>query len=303
MALVPDGRLLVAQQNGALRVIKNGTLLPTPFVKLTVDDTDERGLLGVAVDPSFSTTHWVYVYYTVPGAPAHNRVARFTANGDVAAPGSQVTLLDLNDLSATNHNGGALHFAEDDTLFVGVGDNGKGSNAQTLGNLFGKILRINRNGTIPTDNPFFGTASGKNRAIWAIGLRNPFTFAFQLGTGQLLINDVGENAWEEINKGEPGANYGWPATEGPTSNPAYDRPVYAYASNPPACAIVGGTFYNPPVSQFPAQYKGWYFFADFCAGWIKRLDPGSLGGNPTVLGFATGISSPVDLQVGSDGAL
>jgi glucose/arabinose dehydrogenase len=305
MAFAPDGRLFVAEQGGALRVIKNGSLLATPFATLTVDASGERGLLGVAVDPNFATTRWIYVYHTVPGSPPHNRVSRFTANGDVAQPGSQVVLLDLDPLSlaAANHNGGALHFAADNTLFVAVGDNANGANSQTLGNLLGKMLRINRNGTIPTSNPFFGTASGKNRAIWALGLRNPFTFAFQRGTGRMFINDVGQDAWEEINDGEAGANYGWPSTEGSTTNPSYQSPFYAYANTGVTCAITGGTFYDPPTPQFPAQFVGWYFFADLCGGWINRIDPESPAGDPTVLTFATGISFPVDLRVGPDGAL
>ena len=144
----------------------------------------------------------------------------------MAVPGSEVVLLDLNTLSrATNHNGGAIHFGNDGKLYIAVGDNGNGNNSQSLGNLFGKMLRINRDGTIPTDNPFFGTATGVNRAIWALGLRNPFTTAIQRSTGRLFINDVGETSWEEINEGAPGANYGWPLAEGPSSRSRFHRPV------------------------------------------------------------------------------
>src|SRR5712691_1569130 len=121
MDFAPDGRLFVCLQGGNLRVIKNGALLPTPFVTISVDSSGERGLLGVAFDTNFSTNNFVYVYYTVPGSPAHNRVSRFTANGDVAAAGSEVVLLNLDDLSsATNHNGGAIHFGPDGKLYVAV---------------------------------------------------------------------------------------------------------------------------------------------------------------------------------------
>src|SRR5438093_13763588 len=110
MAIAPDGRIFVCSQSGALRVIKNGVLLATPFMTLSVDSVGERGLLGVAFDPHFTLTHYIYLYYTVPGTPAHNRVVRFTANGDVVLAGSRVILLEFNSLStATNHNGGALH--------------------------------------------------------------------------------------------------------------------------------------------------------------------------------------------------
>src|ERR1700716_3125635 len=155
MDFAPDGRLFVCLQGGNLRVIKNGVLLSTPFLTLTVDSSGERGLLGIAFDPNFATNNFVYVYYTVPGSPAHNRVSRFTANGDVAVAGSQMPILDLNNLSsAGNHNGGAIHFGPDGKLYIAVGENANGSNSQTLSNLLGKVLRINSDGTIPSENPF-----------------------------------------------------------------------------------------------------------------------------------------------------
>ena len=302
MDFAPDGRLFVCLQGGNLRVVKNGALLPPPFVTLTVDSSGERGLLGVAFDPNFATNNFVYVYYTVPGSPAHNRVSRFTANSDVAAAGSEVVLLNLDNLSsATNHNGGAIHFGPDGKLYVAVGENANGANSQTLVNLLGKVLRINSDGTIPSDNPFFNTA-GARKEIWALGLRNPFTFAFQPGTGRLFINDVGQSTWEEINDGVAGSNYGWPTTEGPTSDPNFRSPLFAYghgSSSTTGCAIVGGDFYNPSVVQFPASYVGKYFFADLCSGWIRLFDPS----NNTAAAFASGISSPVDLKVAADGSL
>lgn len=166
-------------------------LISTPFVSLTVSALGERGLLGVAFDPNFTANKFVYVYYTATTPTIHNRVSRFTAAGDIALAGSETILLDLETLSATNHNGGAIHFGPDGKLFVGVGENDVGSNAQSMNNRLGKMLRINSDGSIPTDNPFFMTASGANRAIWALGLRNPFTFAFQPRSANLLINDVG----------------------------------------------------------------------------------------------------------------
>ena len=303
MAFAPDGRIFVCQQGGQVRVIKNGVLLPTPFVSVSVDASGERGLLGIVFDPNFSTNGFVYVYYTVKTSPAYNRVSRFTAIGDRAVAGSEVLLLRLNNLSsATNHNGGALHFGLDGKLYVAVGENANGSNAQSLSNLLGKILRINRDGTIPADNPFYATAIGQNRAIWAYGLRNPYTFAFQPGTTRMFINDVGQSTWEEIDNGVAGANYGWPITEGPTTDPRFRSPIFAYghgSSTTGGCAITGGAFYNPAVARFPANYLGKYFFADFCSGWIRVLDPVTR----TAFAFASGIASPVDLQVGSDGAL
>src|SRR5688572_5993540 len=220
MAFAPDGRLFVCEQDGALRVIKNGALLAAPFASLTVNSVGERGLLGVAFDPGFESNRFVYVYYTATTPNVHNRVSRFTAIGDVAQ-GNETILMDLEPLGATNHNGGAIHFGVDGKLYIAVGENAVSSNSQTLANRLGKILRINADGSIPADNPFYNQASGVNRSIWALGLRNPFTFAVEPVSGSLHINDVGQSTWEEINLGVAGANYGWPATEGPTSNPAY----------------------------------------------------------------------------------
>jgi len=202
-------------------------------------------------------------YYTTNSGYTHNRVSRLTAsssNPDVAESGSETVLLDLNGLSgATNHNGRSLHFGIDGKLYISVGENANGSNSQTLGNLLAKLLRINSDGSIPTDNPFYGSASGQNRGIWAMGLRNPFTFAIQPGTGRIFINDVGKSTWEEINDGQAGANYGWPNTEGVGNNSNYTEPFYTY-NHSDGCAITGGTFYNPSVNQFPSGYVGAYFF-------------------------------------------
>ena len=298
MAFAPDGRLFVAEQGGSLRVIENGALLPTAFLTVSVNNTGERGLLGIAFDPSFSSNQFVYVYYTTTAADTHNRVSRFTANGNVAVAGSEVILIDLDGHGATNHNGGAIHFGPDGKLYIATGDNANGANAQSMTTRHGKMLRLNPDGSIPTDNPFFGSTTGANRAIWALGLRNPFTFTFQPGTGRMFINDVGQNTWEEINDGIAGSNYGWPNTEGSTTNPAYRSPLFAY-DHSEGCAITGGAFYNPATAQFPAEYTGDYFFGDYCSDWIRRFDPST----STVTDFVTGASGPVDIQVGPDGSL
>ena len=248
----------------------------------------------MAFDPDFATNQFVYVYYTAttprhpqPGQPLHRQRRRRRW------PGSEIVLLDLDNLSsATNHNGGAIHFGPDGKLYVAVGENANGANAQTLTNLLGKMLRINADGTIPTDNPFFNTATGNNRAIWALGLRNPFTFAFQPGTGRMFINDVGQNTWEEINDGIAGANYGWPDTEGPTTNPARSR----RRSSPTATAARARRLRHhrrrllqPGTAQFPAPYVGQLLLRRL----LQRLDPPLRPGHrapPTA--FATGASEP-----------
>jgi glucose/arabinose dehydrogenase len=304
MAFAPDGRLFVCQQTGALRVIQNGRLLATPFLTLTVNSSGERGLLGVAFDPDFATNQFVYVYYTATTPAVHNRISRFTAQGNVAAPGSEVVLMDLPDLGATNHNGGAIHFGPDGKLYAAVGDNANGANSQSLATRLGKILRINSDGSIPADNPFFNTATGLNRAIWALGLRNPFTFAFSGDGTRMYVNDVGEGTWEEINPGGAGRNYGWPNTEGPITPPSsFTGPLYAYrhsGSTPSGCAIVGGAFHDPAKVNWPASFVGDYFFADLCSSWVYRFDPATPG---TVTEFATGLGTPVDLTTGPEGDL
>ncbi len=299
MTFAPDGRLFVCQQGGALRVIKNNTLLTTPFMQLNVDSAGERGLLGVAFDPSFNSNHFLYCYYTAKTPVTHNRISRFTANGDVVAAGSEKVIFELDALStASNHNGGALHFGSDGKLYAAVGENANGSNSQTLSNVLGKMLRINSDGSIPTDNPFYGRTTGNNRAIWALGLRNPFTFAFQPGTTRMFINDVGQNTWEEVNDGIAGSNYGWPTTEGPTSDPRFRGPLYAY-DHSQGIAITGGTFYNPSTQNSPSSYVGKYFFSDLGHAYIKVLDPSTRTANA----FATNVASSVDLDVASDGSL
>ncbi len=312
MAIHPDGRVFVCQQTGALRVIKNGAALATPFTTLTVNSSGERGLLGVAFDPNYATNHFVYVYYTATSPSIHNRVSRFTAdiaNEDVAVVGSELPILDLENLSATNHNGGAIHFGPDGKLYVAVGENANSGNSQVLTNRLGKMLRINSDGTIPADNPttfpnIAGSPTGNNLAIWAVGLRNPFTFNFQPGTGRMHINDVGQSAWEEVNLGVAGANYGWGGgCEGTCGVAGMTNPIYQYANDASTCAIAGGAFYNPTTPTFPAQYIGKYFLADLCGGWMKTIDPLNPPATGAASNFATGINQPVDIQVANDGSL
>jgi glucose/arabinose dehydrogenase len=238
------------RNGGRLRVIKNGTLLATPFLTLSVNASGERGLLGIAFDPQFTSNGYVYLYYTTSTSPIHNRVSRFTANSsnpDVVASGTEVQLLNLPNLtSATNHNGGAIHFGTDGKLYIAVGDNAAPANAPVLTTMLGKVLRINIDGTIPSDNPFVSQTSGINQAIWARGLRNPYSFAVDRTNGRIHVNDVGQDSWEEVNRGAASANFGWPATEGP--NPAGQAgvtyPLHTYQNAGSNCASTGAAFYR-----------------------------------------------------------
>jgi glucose/arabinose dehydrogenase len=270
LTVAPDGRVFITEQGGQLRVVAGGSLLVTPALSLSVDSSGERGLIGVTLDPNFSSNNFIYLQYTVPGSgptAPFNRVSRFTMSGNAVAPGSEVIVRDLDPLSgATNHNGGALRFGADGRLYVATGDNANGTNAQTLANQLGKILRLNPDGTIPSDNPFVSTP-GAIQSIWALGLRNPFQIAVDPLTGGLYINDVGQSSFEEINQGGAGRNYGWPATEGsfnPASFPNFTNPLYAYDHGVNGgCAITGGAF----------SLSGIYYFADFCSGFIRTFDP------------------------------
>jgi glucose/arabinose dehydrogenase len=350
MEFAPDGRLFVLEEAGDVDLVHSDGTIWTAL-HLNVDSQGERGLLGIAFDPAFAVNHYVYLYYTNPGPGAapwatgeHNQLSRFTV--DDANPAQPVftneaPILDWNNLSAAiNHNGGAIHFGGDGMLYADAGDNAQtftqGGNtyrvSQTLSDLLGKQLRIDvgafnsglatRDDTqvghlIPADNPFVGRATGINQLIYALGLRNPFTFAVQPGTGTIFINDVGESTWEEIDQSVAGANFGWSGgnTDGFGQSPpgpgVYHDPLLAYNhSGGPASggtAIVGGVFYDPANPQFPGNYIGKYFYADLSGGWIRVFDPSQPGNffNPdTSTGFASGIpDNLVDLAVDAAGNL
>jgi glucose/arabinose dehydrogenase len=304
MEFAPDGRLFVAEQAGKVLIAKpDGTLATFLDISEKVDSNGDRGLQALAF---FSTNNFVYLHYTMKATattPTHDRIVRVTARGDEVVAGSEELIFRFDDQAGIIHLGGDIAFDKAGKLYVGVGDNETPTNSQQLTNLFGKLLRINKNGTIPKDNPFYDTTSGNNRAIWALGLRNPFKFAIQPGTGTIFINDVGSFFWEEINRGAAGANYGWPVHEGVANDPQYVDPIFAYGhGGDPAttgCSITGGAFYNPRTLQFPPEYEGDYFFADFCGGWIRSFDP--VTGEAS--GFATGVPFPVDLEVSEAGEL
>lgn len=328
MEIAPNGDLWVLEQAGAVKRFRPGSTtadIVGRINNLGLNSFGERGLLGIAFDPQFATTKSLYLYYTSTAGGIHNRISRFTVNDAAAADyfflGASETgvdkgatgiptesvILDLDSLSASNHNGGAIHFGPDGKLYAAVGENAVPSNAQSFANLHGKLLRMNPDGSVPADNPFLSQTTGNRQLIWALGLRNPFTFAFQPGTGRMFINDVGQNSFEEINEGLAGANYGWPNVEGNSGTPpagpgTYVAPlhVYNHGSGPfDGIAITGGAFYNPATHTFPAQFSGDYFYADYGSDWINVLDVPSGG----VSQFAASAGSPVDLRVAPDGSL
>ena len=313
LVFTPDGRALVTEQAGRLRVIRDGILLNEAAFVSPNNQDGERGLLGVEVDPDFGEVSagsgWIYIYRTVSEPTVHNQVIRFWLEGDVARPDSEEILLDLPTLpSATNHNGGSMHFGPDGFLYIATGDVSETATAPDLNSPFGKILRINPDGSIPESNPFFNQTTGINQAIWARGLRNPFTFGFSQN-GRLFINDVGssgERAREEINVGSAGADFGWPSTEGSTTAAGLTAPLYSYAkagTEITGNAIAGAAFFEPDTSRLPARYTGTYLFGDYSEGWVNALD--TTGSTPRVIPLVGGLTlgAVSDIDVAPDGSV
>jgi glucose/arabinose dehydrogenase len=328
IGFAPDGRLFIGEKaSGRIRIYKNGALLAQPFLDVNAfvpagtyfDTFNERGLLGMAFDPSFAANGFLYVYYSVCKSPANppqpgtntcgsakNRVVRFAAAGDVVDATSPVVLLDDIDNDGGNHNAGWVGLGPlDGKLYVAIGDGGSFSaKAQNMGSLNGKILRLNADGTIPADNPFV-TQAGARGEIWALGVRNPFRCRFA-ADGRLFCGDVGANGWEEVDLITKGANYGWPTTEGPfnaTSFPQFTAPIHAYAHST-SVAIIGGDF--GAKTSFPGDYQQSYFFGDFAIGRIQRalLSPSGTTVQ-SIQDFATSLggNSVTDLIAGPDGSL
>jgi glucose/arabinose dehydrogenase len=326
------GHLWIVEKGGAVkrRDAGNGAVT-TALVLDCVLTSGERGGLGIAFSPAYldgPATRHVYLYYTrlvtpidacaiagqTPGA--RNQVSRFLESAGTLS-GEEVILAGP-PLAATNHNGGAIRFAADGTLFVAMGDNdtdGSPSPAsRNLADLRGKLLRIEADGGIPADNPFVGEP-GVREEIWAFGLRNPFRFAIDPLTQVAFIADVGEGHWEEIDAGAPGADYGYPCLEGPdpfrTCNPApppgsVTDPIYAYghdAETPPVSghSITGGPVYR--ANAFPEDYHGDYFFGDFVDGWIRRAQVTAGPGLADVQMFMPDATAVVDMVVSPAGCL
>lgn len=292
LAFLPDGRLLIGEQyTGKIRVYKGGTLLPTPYATVSPvqKSNNETGLLGLSVDPNFSSNGYVYVFVTQSWTK--QRIWRYKTVGDTGT--SPTVIVDNIPTLGINHNGGGIGFGPDGKLYVSVGENGMMQNdAQKTSSWRGKILRFNPNGTVASGNPW-------GNAAWCRGLRNPFRFTWQPSTGKLFASENGPNIDDEINLIVPGANYGWPNETGPNSNPAYTDPIYTFATT---IAVTDVAFYNGSALPF----KGHLFYVDYKFGRIRRLVLGGAGGEEVVAGpinFVTGVEEPVDLEEGPDGAL
>lgn len=297
----PNGKLFVTELTGNILLIENDVVHDEPIGIIPVDNTGERGLYGIAFDPDFEFNHYIYIYYSVQNAN-HNRLSRFKLHDNHLHYEDEEVLMDFDYTTAVIHNGGDIKFGPDGKLYIGVGDGGTPTLAQSQNSLFGKILRINSDGSVPTDNPFYSTNQGIYKSIYAYGLRNPFTFDFN--ANKLFVNDVGQSDYEEINHILPGKNYGWPLVEGKLSSSGavapnnYIDPVYVY-SHAIGCAITGAAFYDPEVSFFPEEFKNNYFFGDYCNNTIKVLNPET----QTVDLFLENGSGPTFIKIGISGEM
>ena len=282
-----SGRLFIVQQNGLIRLLKNGTVAAAPFLDIR-DRTaldGERGLLGLAFPPGFAQKQRFYVDYTDLNGNTVIAQYRVSADPDAADKSSEIVLLRITQPFA-NHNGGQVRFGPDGYLYIAAGDGGSGGdpmgNGQNLGTLLGKLLRIDVEGTpgqvrIPADNPFANTPGARGE-IWAYGLRNPWRFSFDRATNDLWIGDVGQDAYEEVDlqpaSSHGGENYGWNRMEGMhcyltgCSTAGLTLPVAEYTHANAACSITGGFRYRGILAP---GLRGTYVYGDYCNGVISGL--------------------------------
>jgi glucose/arabinose dehydrogenase len=309
MAWAPDGALWVGGVEGSVWRLQLG---PGPraavnsiveVARLPVSHEGERGTLGIAIDPDYPQNGHIWIYYSRKDPPVRNRLSRFRHVGDQLV--EETVIFETEDLINAVHNGGCLRFASDKTLYISTGDDGRGSStSQNAHDLRGKILHINRDGSPASGNPFLDGRNGDPR-VWALGLRNPWRFNLQPGSENLFIADAGESAFEEIDIGLPGANYGWALTEGPTPAgvPGVTYPIYSYPhTSPLGQAIIGGD--HARAVNFPQEFEGHYFFGDVVTKEIFHLSLDQLNQPLSVGTFASDLAQgPVDIQFGPDGAL
>lgn len=282
-------RLFVVEKGGLIRIIRNGAVEATPFIDLSdsVSTGSEQGLLGLAFHPGYAQNRVFVVNYTDLRGDTRIAAYRTTADPGVADPASEHVVLAVSQPFA-NHNGGMLAFGPDGHLYIGLGDGGSGGdpqgNAQNRGSLLGKILRLaiadDGTASVPADNPFVGQA-GMRPEIWSYGLRNPWRFSFDRQTGDLYIGDVGQNGFEEIDAVTDvaqfgrGLNFGWNVMEGTACfeppagcNPAGLTPPVLEYPHTSGCSVTGGYVYRG--TDVPSLI-GHYFYADFCAGWVRSF--------------------------------
>src|SRR5215831_306105 len=302
-----SGRLFLVQQNGLIRILKNGSVLPTPFldIRSKTHADGERGLLGLAFPPGYSQSRRFYLNYTDLNGDTIIAQYQTTANPDVADAASEVVLTKILQ-PFPNHNGGQVRFGPDGYLYIGMGDGGSGGdpmgNGQNVGALLGKLLRVDPESSpgqlrVPPDNPFVNRA-GARPEVWAYGLRNPWRFTFDRATRDLWIADVGQDTYEEVNftpaSSHGGENYGWNLMEGmhcfksgcQTTGLVLPVAEYTHADG---CSVSGGFVYRGNLSP---GLRGIYLYGDYCSGRIWGIErQGSTFNNRLLLSTAFGITT------------
>ncbi len=313
---LPDGRMLVAELAGKIKVLSPPYTQPDPGLFLQITNIGsagvQQGIYDLVLDPNFASNHFYYVFYTL-GSPNHDRVSRFTANAALTGtiPNSEFVLYEDPQNADAEHHGGSLNFDNAGKLLFTTGEHFMPALSQQLNSPRGKVHRINPDGTIPTDNPFYDGSGPNVDSIWARGLRNPYRAYYDPPSGRYFIGDVGGNdastAVEEVDLGVAGANYGWPNNEGPCASPC-QSPLFSYPHNGRDAAITGGFVYHG--SQFPSSYDGAYFYADYTQNWIRGLRLGANGNVTDTFNFEPSNGSTdgpygdiVYLAEGPDGAL
>jgi glucose/arabinose dehydrogenase len=285
-----NNRLFIVEKGGRIHIIKNGTLLGSPFLDISslVSTGYEQGLLGLAFDPNYANNGRFYISYT--DTAGNSRIVRYlvSSNPDIAQTTPDRVLLTIPQPYA-NHNGGDIAFGPDGYLYIGMGDGGSGNdpqnNGQDLTDLLGSLLRIDVSPAgdyaIPSNNPFVNQPPARGE-LWDYGLRNPWRFSFDRQTGDLYIADVGQNDREEVNLspasagGGKGLNYGWRIMEGTICTPGVNPncsmagltlPVLDY-SHSEGCSVTGGYVYRGSAISGLA---GTYFYSDYCSGWVRSF--------------------------------
>lgn len=318
-----DARQFVCEQHlGEVRILQNGTILPTPFLDLggQIATGTEQGLLGLAFHPDYSSNRKFYVSYTdTAGSSVVRSYLASAGNPDQADPASSQLVFGPLSQPTEIHNGGCIEFGHDGMLYLGLGDGGESNRSQDLGGEFGKLLRFDVDlpfPHVPADNPFVGNPSALD-LIWAYGLRNPWRFSFDSETGDLWIADVGKTTREEISfqpaSSNGGENYGWGCMEGtvctndaqagclctdPLVLPVHEYPTYSNGT----CSVIGGHLYR---GQLMPSLRDRYVFTDLCPGtiWSFAWDGATVSDltvHPTNI---TGPLQPVSLSVDANGEM
>ena len=300
-----DNMLLIVEQNGIIKIIKNNEKIEAPFLDISdrvhqaLFPADEMGFLGLTFDPNFINNNYFYVNYV--DKDDYTTISRFKVKNNLGDPTSEEVLLKLKQ-PYMNHNGGCIEFGPDNYLYISIGDGGSAGDpenrAQDLSNLFGTILRIDVNTEkgykIPEDNPFYKHKKFKEE-IWHYGLRNVWRFSFDKETGDMYLGDVGQNNWEEINfqvaDDNGGMNFGWKILEGTHCYPEdikncssenTELPIFEYPndanylktligwrqSDVHGCSVTGGYVYRGKNKQ---ELYGRYIFGDYCTGKVWSL--------------------------------